>query len=95
MTSSEHSAHKDIQPAQIKGSEADVHKLLQDFDNFVNPFKVENNRELYCLSSGPPAPETVANDLLNANARCTDVNKLRYDLFTKKFQAKSGLPLIW
>lgn len=41
--------------------------MLQAFDNFVNPFKVENSGELFCLSAGAPVPETVASDLLNAN----------------------------
>lgn len=67
MTSEETSAHKELQPAQIQGCEADVNKVIEAICGFTNPFSTDNNPdELYCLSSGVPAKPDVAADLLKA-----------------------------
>ena len=58
--------HKSLTPSKLKGSEAAVRKLLEAFQQFTNPFNVSsrNNSQLYCLSSGQPASDEIAQDLL-------------------------------
>eukprot|EP00745_Piridium_sociabile_P026705 TRINITY_DN42673_c0_g1_i18.p1 TRINITY_DN42673_c0_g1~~TRINITY_DN42673_c0_g1_i18.p1 ORF type:complete len:760 (+),score=189.88 TRINITY_DN42673_c0_g1_i18:236-2515(+) len=67
MDSQENTAHKDLRPSQVTQSDADTVKVMQAVNNFVNPFQIENKNELYCLSSGAPAPKDVENDLLSAD----------------------------
>lgn len=58
--------HKDLQPAQIKASEADTRKVKETILNFTNLFSVDNMDELFCLSSSKPTPKEVRDDLLQA-----------------------------
>ena len=37
---------------------------MQTISNFINPYKVENKKVLYCLTSGAPAPNDIEQDLL-------------------------------
>jgi len=58
--------HNSLQRSKLKGSETAVSKLLEAFRQFTNPFNItSSNRDaLYCLSSGQPASDKVASDLL-------------------------------
>jgi len=58
--------HKEMRPSQINSSDANVRKVIETFQSFLNPFTVENDDELYCLSYGVPAPQDVEKDLLEA-----------------------------
>lgn len=66
MTSSDSSLHKELQSSQISKSEEDVQKAMQAFNNFTNPFAVDIADEVFCLSSGKPAPVEIKYDLLKA-----------------------------
>ena len=58
----------------------DVKRTEEAISSFTNPFSTEQNcNELYCLSSGVPAKEEVANDLLNVMKK----GKLCFDEFVK------------
>lgn len=67
MTADEYDNHKNNRPTEIKHSELDVQKLLQSFNNFMNPFDFDllhlEHNNLICLSSGMPAPTDIAADL--------------------------------
>ena len=58
-------AHKSTKPSSRKRSEQEVCQVMKTFDHFVNPFNTSEdlNAQLFCLSSGQPAAETVAVDL--------------------------------
>ena len=55
MVVSENDSHKDNKKSQMVQSENDVKKLTDAFQNFTDPFLVEEKDVLYCLSSGVPA----------------------------------------
>jgi hypothetical protein len=63
------STRKDLRCSQITQSKEDTVKVIQAVYNFVNPFEVENKKEIYCLSSGTQRTgiKEVENDLLGAN----------------------------
>jgi len=58
--------HRALRPSEIKSSETAIDRILNAFNQFINPFAVETdrNKSLYCLSSGQPASAEVARDLL-------------------------------
>ena len=60
MTCSEDMAHKNLRSPEIRRGEKD--------HNFINPFEVEVNEDLFCISSGARAQAEVAIDILNAEA---------------------------
>jgi hypothetical protein len=66
MLSNSNDAHKSTRPSEVRRSEANVLSIVAAFKQFLNPFAIETNRQhlLFCLSSGQPAPDTVAQDLL-------------------------------
>ena len=80
MTCSEDTAHKDLRPSEIRRGEEYLQTLITAFHNFINPFEVEVNKDLFCISSGARAPDEIANDILNAEA----VGKAAFKSFTQK-----------
>ena len=68
MTRSEDTAHKDLRPSEIIHGKKDLQTLITAFHNFINPFDVEVNEDLFCIFSGARARNEVANDILNAEA---------------------------
>ena len=67
MSANESSLHKELQPSEIKNSEHDTKKVLDAFINFTNPFSIYVMDEVFCLSSGEPAPSDVKTDILRAD----------------------------
>jgi len=67
MDSQDYSSHKDLRPSSIHQSEETVSKVLEAIAGFTNPFEMENKDNLYCLSSGAPAPSDIEQDLLQAD----------------------------
>ena len=49
MVVSENDSHKDNEKSQMVQSENDVKKLIDAFQNFTDPFLVEEKDVLYCL----------------------------------------------
>ena len=60
------STKKDLKISEIKKSETYVRNTMDAFNNFMNPFEVEDQSSLYCLSSGASVPQEVEQDLMNA-----------------------------
>ena len=67
MSASDSSVHKELQLSQVRNSENDAKKVVEAFNNFTNPFQTEIMDEVFCLSSGKPAPTEVKTDLLRAD----------------------------
>ena len=51
----------------MKSNEADVKKITEAVLSFRKPFPLQNQEELYCLSSGVPATQEVSRSLLQAH----------------------------
>ena len=53
LTSDEHTdnQHKDTRPSEIVRSEKAVQDALKAIDGFLNPFKTERKKNLFCLAS--------------------------------------------
>ena len=66
--SPEGTKHKDLRPSEVQKSEKNVVKALDAISSFVNPYEVEDQNKLYCLSSGAPFPKSVEIDVLRAEA---------------------------
>ena len=68
MVVTENDSHRDIEKSQMVQSVNDVKKLIDAFQNLLDPFLVEDKDVLYCLSSGVPASVEVENELLTCQA---------------------------
>jgi len=57
--------HKSTRASSIKRSEVEVTRVLQTFDHFLSPFSTGEDQQgqLFCLSSGQPASDEVADAL--------------------------------
>lgn len=77
MIKSSDCSHRDIQAHEIKRSEQSILKVLDAFEQYVNPFEVENRDNLFCLSSGRPVPKSVEENLLNVD----NLGKASYKTF--------------
>ena len=86
MTSSETSAHKELRVSQMKSSEANVKKITEAVLSFTNLFVLQNQQELYCLSSGVSATQEVSRSLLQAHELGKDA---MVTFFEKLFVDKS------
>jgi len=65
MTEDTTNAHKSTRTSSVKRSEMEVQQVMNTFDHFVNPFSSnQDQQQLFCLSSGQPALDDVAEDLL-------------------------------
>ena len=63
MSLSESDVYRDNRQSNKNASEADVRNVLTAFENFVNPFDVDNKSVLFCISSGSPVaknPKTIS-----------------------------------
>lgn len=67
MESNELLVHKDTRKSEIISSEQYVQHVVDAFQNFMNPFEVEDKEGLYCLSSGTSAPKDVEQQLFDAD----------------------------
>ena len=56
--------HKDLNPAEIKRSEAHVNACTSAIDGFINPFTIEDKTALYNITSGAKIPEDFERDIL-------------------------------
>ena len=88
MSSTESSLHKELQPSQIKNSEHDTKKVVEAFNNFTNPFSTEIMDEVFCLSSGKPAPQDVKTDVLRAD----DCGRAAMETFIKERMVEKSVP---
>ena len=80
LTSDENAFHKETSQSHMQKNETDVKRTEEAISSFTNPFGTEQNcNELYCLSSGVPVKEEVANDLLNVMKK----GKLCFDEFVE------------
>jgi hypothetical protein len=55
-----------VRPAEIVRSERRISRAVAAVTDFNNPFSLPDKDKLYCLSSGAPASELVANDVMRA-----------------------------
>ena len=62
---------KELKPYRIKKDNEDMKKLLDTISNHMNPFQIELDEDLYCLSSGKSVPSEVKQNLLN----CQELGK--------------------
>ena len=67
MDNQDTGTHKDLRPSQIADSEKETCSAVAAILNFINPFNVEDKDTLFCLSSGSPATDDVASDLLGTD----------------------------
>ena len=67
MSTPESDVHRDNRQASKTVSEADVRNILMAFENFVNPFNVDNKDVLFCISSGSPLAKDAEKHVLEAN----------------------------
>lgn len=91
MDTAESSTHKDLRPCEISQSEEATGKVVKAITNFINPFNVDDNENLYCLSFGAPATKEIEEDLLSVRkrgreAKCTFIKERLVDK-AKSFNA--------
>ena len=56
--------YKSLRPSQILGSEKMVTRLIEVLSEYLNPFSVSLDENLYNLSSGVPVEDELANEIL-------------------------------
>ena len=64
MDTTESCSHKDVRHCKISQS-VTTGKVVKAITNFINPFDVYDNDNLYCLSSGAPTTKDIEEDLLS------------------------------
>lgn len=72
--------HRELEPAQIKKSEAAVHRTIAAIKSFTNPFTIADKNRLYNLASGAPVSPEVETDVLLAEV----TGKAAKDKFIKE-----------
>jgi len=67
LTECDHYAHRSTRPSELQRSEQNVQQVLAAFKQFQNPFHIgtEHQSSLLCISSGRPASDAVAEDLVH------------------------------
>lgn len=60
--------HRDVRPSMIKRSEKDTAKVIDAFDSFMNPFRIDSDEKLYCIASGKPATPEVESAVMSAES---------------------------
>ena len=58
--------HKDLRPAEIRKNENQVAATMDAITSFVNPFRIDDTDNLYCVSSGVKTPAEIEIDILTA-----------------------------
>ncbi|MEW8548338.1 MAG: hypothetical protein AB2693_32950, partial [Candidatus Thiodiazotropha sp.] len=58
--------HKHLRPAEVKKGERLVSRTVDAIKSFMNPFDIEDENKLYCLSSGAASPTAIEADVLYA-----------------------------
>ena len=58
--------HKDLRPAEVKRGERLVSRTVDAIKSFMNPFDIEDENKLYCLSSGAASSTVIETDVLHA-----------------------------
>ena len=56
--------YKSLRPSQILGSEKMVTCVIEVLSEYLNPFSVSLDENLYNLSSGVPVEDELANEIL-------------------------------
>ena len=59
--------HKETGLSEMKKSEKYISQVVDAIDGYGSPFEMEDQVQLYCLSSGCPVTEEVKNDVLRAD----------------------------
>ena len=59
--------HRDLEPAQIRKSEAAVQNVITAISHFTNPWRISDKDRLYSLASGAPIPVEIEKDVLGAD----------------------------
>ena len=58
--------HRDTRPSQVKKGEKAAFATAEAIQNFMDPFQVEVDDKLYCISSGAAVPLNIESDIMNA-----------------------------
>ena len=61
----QNSVHHDLKPSRIEKDECSIQAIVDLANNWANPFDIRNT-QLISLSSGAVPPESICNDLSNA-----------------------------
>ena len=64
--SNEGDKHKDMHPSEYRRSGRNAKSTIGAIESFLNPFEVDNQDELYCISSGAPASTEIKIGVLGA-----------------------------
>ena len=92
MDTTESCSHKDVRHCKISQSVEAIGKVVKAIINFINPFDVYDNDNLYCLLSGAPTTKDIEEDLLSISkvgkeAKFTFIKELLVD--SQKHQCTS------
>ena len=89
MIKTNRNIHKDCEKSEISKSEIDVKSVMNSFENhFLNPFAIETHDKLFCVSSGVPVSEEIANDLLSIDK----IGETAYREFIQKRFVEKSVP---
>ena len=78
--------YKSLRPSQILGSEKMVTCVIEVLSEYLNPFSVSLDENLYNLSSGVPVEDELANEIL-----CTEQKGSKiYGCFANEILLASG-----
>ena len=80
IVNDEMSNHKDVTRSEIAKGERAVTGMISAFQNFTNPFSILDHDNLYCISSGRPISEEIAQDLLAVDSK----GKAAYQSFVQE-----------
>ena len=72
--------HKDLRTSGILHSENDVVALKKAIESFINPFNLDDDSKVYCISLGKPVPEDIQKDILSSE----ETGRLAREKFIKE-----------
>ena len=75
--------HRDLRRTEIERSEANAVKVAEAIVGFINPFEMEQNDKLYCISSGASATSEIERDIMLAEAFGADA---KVDFISERFE---------
>lgn len=76
--------HRDIRPAEKGRGERLVSQAVDTIENFVNPFDMDSQDNLVCISSGVPVSSEIVNDVLRAEQAGAEAKQTFIDERLKK-----------